>query len=55
MAASPDLFGIRTSADGYIYSSYMEKIIQDRFQLDEQKVDYVATDPARSALGKSAP
>ena len=43
MAAPPDLFGILTSADGYMYSSYLEGVVEADY-IDEQKVDYVATD-----------
>lgn len=43
MAAPPDLFDIKTSSNGYTYTSYMEGIVEADY-LDEQKVDFVATD-----------
>jgi hypothetical protein len=43
MASPPDLFDIKTSSNGYVYTSYMEGIVEADY-LDEQKVDFVATD-----------
>ena len=43
LASQPELFGISSSVDGYIYHTYMEGAVEADF-IDDQEIDYIATD-----------
>lgn len=43
LAAAPSLFDVKSSANGYKYTSYMDGVCVADF-IDEQPIDYIATD-----------